>query len=176
MARRCSGKLAGEAQDMARTHIYRLQLRWTGNSGEGTASYRGYSRDHDLIAAGKPVIAGSSDPTFLGDKARWNPEELLLASVAACHELWYLGLCASAGIVVTAYEDLPEATMVEDADGSGRFTAIMLRPHVTLANPADMPRAMALHHEANAKCFIANSLNLPVAHEPTFAISAPPER
>jgi organic hydroperoxide reductase OsmC/OhrA len=153
---------------MTRTHSYRLELRWTGNTGEGTASYRGYSRDHELIAAGKPVIRGSSDPSFLGDKSRWNPEELLLASVAACHELWFLGLCAAVGIVVTAYEDRPEGTMVEDADGSGRFTAILLRPHVTLADPADAPRALALHHDANAKCFIANSLNFPVAHAATF--------
>jgi len=157
---------------MARTHRYRIALRWTGNTGTGTASYRGYSRDHELTAAGKSVIAGSSDPTFLGDPARWNPEELLLASVAACHELWYLGLCAATGIMVTAYEDNPEATMVEEADGGGRFTAILLRPHVTLANPADQPQAAALHGEANAKCFIANSLNLPVGHAPTFAVAA----
>jgi organic hydroperoxide reductase OsmC/OhrA len=156
---------------MSKTHSYRIATRWTGNSGSGTASYRGYSRDHELAAAGKPVIAGSSDPAFLGDPARWNPEELLLASVAACHELWYLGLCASAGIVVTAYEDAPEATMIEDADGSGRFTSILLRPHVTIADAQDEPRALALHHAANAKCFIANSLNLPVGHAPTFAVA-----
>jgi organic hydroperoxide reductase OsmC/OhrA len=154
---------------VTRSHSYRLELRWTGNTGTGTASYRGYSRDHELIAAGKPVIAGSSDPSFLGDPARWNPEELLLASVAACHELWFLGLCAAAGIVVTAYEDRPEGIMVEEADGSGRFTAILLRPHVTLADPNDEGRALALHHDANAKCFIANSLNLPVEHAPTFS-------
>ena len=154
---------------MTHVHTCRIALRWTGNTGAGTASYRGYSRDHDLIAAGKPVIAGSSDDAFMGDKARWNPEELLLAAVAACHELWYLALCATAGIVVTAYEDRPEATMAEEADGGGRFTAILLQPQVTLADPADAPRALALHHEANAKCFIANSLNLPVAHAPSFA-------
>ena len=153
---------------MRHLHTYRIALRWTGNTGDGTASYRGYSRDHELTAAGKPAIAGSSDDAFMGDPARWNPEELLLAAVAACHELWYLSLCATAGIVVAAYEDRPEATMAEDADG-GRFTAILLRPHVTLADPADEPRALALHHEANAKCFIANSLNLPVAHEASFA-------
>jgi len=159
---------------MTRTHHYQITLRWTGNRGEGTASYRGYSRNHELSAAGKPVIAGSSDPAFLGDAARWNPEELLLASVAACHELWYLGLCAAAGVIVTAYEDRPEGTMVEEADGSGRFTAILLRPHVTLADAADEPRALALHREANAKCFIANSLNLPVGHAPSFAVAAVP--
>lgn len=151
------------------THHYRLALRWTGNSGAGTAGYRGYSRDLDLIVDGKPAIQASSDNAHVGDRTRWNPEELLLGAVAACHELWYLALCAMAGIVVTAYEDRPEGTMVEDADGGGRFTAITLRPRVTLADPADEPRARALHHEANAKCYIANSLNFPVAHEPSFA-------
>lgn len=155
-----------------RTHRYHLELRWTGNGGSGTAGYRAYSRDHAITADGKPAIPGSSDSAFLGDPARWNPEELLLASVAACHQLWYLHLCAAAGIVVTAYEDRPEGSMVEEADGSGRFTGILLRPEVTLADPADEARAGALHHDAHRHCFIANSLNFPVAHAPIFTHSA----
>jgi organic hydroperoxide reductase OsmC/OhrA len=150
------------------THLYRLKLRWAGNEGSGTASYRGYARDHAIEAPGKPPIAGSADPAFRGDPTRWNPEELLLASVSACHQLWYLHLCAAAGIVVTAYVDEPEATMTEDADGGGRFSRILLRPCVTLADAADEPRARALHADANARCFIANTLNLPVEHCPAF--------
>ena len=83
----------------------RLRLRWTGDRGVGTASYTAYARDHEITAPGKPAIAGSSDPRFRGDATRWNPEELLLGAISACHQLWYLHLCAEAGVVVTAYVD-----------------------------------------------------------------------
>ncbi len=84
-------------------HVYAVKVSWPGNEGDGTASYQAYSRAHRVSATGKPDIEGSSDPSFRGDPAKWNPEELLLASLSACHKLWYLGLCAQAGIIVTAY-------------------------------------------------------------------------
>ncbi|MEA2774876.1 MAG: hypothetical protein QOF90_282, partial [Acetobacteraceae bacterium] len=75
-------------------HTYRVLVEWTGNRGQGTPDQTGYSRDHTISAGAKQPIAGSSDPAFRGDPGRWNPEELLLASISACHKLWYLGLCA----------------------------------------------------------------------------------
>ncbi len=96
-----------------RTHLYRLPIRWTGNLGTGTASYRGYSRHHEYVGPGKPVIPGSSDPAFRGDATCYNPEELLVGSLASCHMLWFLHLCADAGVVVERYEDAPEGTLVE---------------------------------------------------------------
>lgn len=81
-----------------REHHYRVNIEWTGNKGQGTASYKAYSRDFTISALNKAEITGSSDPAFLGDKSRWNPEDLLVASVSACHKLWYLHLCAEAGI------------------------------------------------------------------------------
>ncbi|HLY56474.1 MAG TPA: OsmC family protein, partial [Stellaceae bacterium] len=109
---------------MTRQHRYRTTVRWTGNLGTGTASYRGYARAHEIEAPGKPAIPGSSDPAFRGDPARWNPEELLVASVSACHKLWYLHLASEAGIVVTEYVDSAEGEMVEEADGAGRFIQV----------------------------------------------------
>lgn len=157
---------------MGKEHHYRVALEWTGNEGSGTASYRGYSRAHELRAEGKPVIPGSSDPAFRGDPARWNPEELLVASICACHKLWYLHLCTAAGIVVTAYEDAAEGVMIEEADGAGQFAAITLRPRVTIAAGGDAEKAMTLHHDANAMCFIARSVNFPVHHEPVLKVAA----
>ena len=148
-----------------RTHSYRLTLDWTGNLGGGTSGYRTYARDHSLSAPGKPAIPGSSDPTFLGDATRWNPEELLLASLSACHQLWYLHLASEAGVVVTAYRDEPEGVMIEEADGSGRFERVVLRPLVTLAPGSDGATAMALHEQAHDLCFIARSVNFPVECE-----------
>ena len=86
-------------------HHYRVTVTWTGNRGEGTRTYSAYGRDHVIEAAGKPAISGSSDPAFRGDSARWNPEELLLASLSACHKLWYLHLCAVSGLNVLSYQD-----------------------------------------------------------------------
>ena len=153
----------------ARDHAYRVRVTWTGNTGQGTASHGGYERAHRIEAAGKPPLEGSSDPAFRGDPARWNPEELLLASLSACHQLWYLGLCAQAGVVVLAYEDAAEASMAEQADGAGQFTAAVLRPRVTVAPGSDLALAQALHERAHAMCFIARSVAFPVTHEASVA-------
>lgn len=139
-----------------------------GNTGTGTKIYRGYERAYDISAAGKPTIAGSSDPAFRGDPSRWNPEDLLVASLSACHKLWFLGLCSQAGVVVTAYEDAAEGCMVEEANGAGQFTSVALRPHVTISADSDEARAMELHHKAHTMCFIARSVNFPVTNEPTI--------
>lgn len=147
-------------------HRYQATVTWTGNDGTGTDSYRSYRRDHEIVAGSAPPIPGSSDPIFRGDANRYNPEQLLVASLSACHMLWYLHLCSSAGIVVTAYEDAPEGTMLEDTDGSGRFTAVTLRPSVTLADPARRRQADALHEDAHRMCFIANSVSFPVRCHP----------
>lgn len=149
------------------THRYTVRIVWTGNSGSGTRTYRGYERAHDIEADGKPTIAGSSDPAFRGDPGRWNPEDLLVASLAACHKLWFLGLCAQEGVVVTAYEDAAEGIMIEQPDGAGQFQSVTLRPAVTISAASDEVKALALHGKAHAMCFIARSVNFPVTHEPT---------
>ena len=154
---------------MPENHHYTTAIEWTGNRGTGTSAYRAYSRDHVIRIPGKPDIPGSSDPHFLGDPARHNPEEMLVAALSTCHMLWYLHLCAEAGIVVTAYRDAAEGVMALESDGGGRFTTVTLRPEVALAPGADAARARALHHDAHEKCFIARSVHFPVTVEPLFA-------
>src|SRR5581483_3047159 len=118
---------------MERSHRYTIVNRWTGNLGPGTSSYRSYSRSHEISGAGKSVtIPGSSDPAFRGDASRYNPEELLLGALSACHMLWVLHLCADAGIVITEYVDEAEGEMAEHADGSGEFTRVTLRPRMKI--------------------------------------------
>jgi organic hydroperoxide reductase OsmC/OhrA len=153
---------------MAATHHYETTLRWTGNAGSGTSDYRSYRRDHEIHGDGKPAIPGSSDPAFRGDPGRWNPEELLVVALAQCHMLWYLHLCAVGGVVVTDYADTATGTMTMDATGGGgEFTEVTLRPAVTVADPSMVDKALALHDEISAVCFIARSVNFPVRHEPT---------
>ncbi|HUX84007.1 MAG TPA: OsmC family protein [Chitinophagaceae bacterium] len=151
---------------MANVHLFEVQLEWTGNQGKGTQHYTGYSRDHIIRAEGRPDISCSADPVFRGNAARYNPEQLLVASLASCHMLWYLHLCANAKIVVDAYRDNPSGTLLEEADGSGRFKEVVLHPEVTVRDPSWIARANELHTQAHELCFIARSCNFPVHHFP----------
>ncbi|GAA1059670.1 OsmC family protein [Agromyces bracchium] len=148
-------------------HHYAIEVEWQGDRGEGTASYRSYGRQHAVRAAGKlHEIAGSSDRAFHGDRDRWNPEELVLAALSECHMLSYLHVAVNHGVVVVGYTDAATATLREDGRGGGRLQEAVLRPRVTVADPAMRELADSLHHEASEKCFIAASVAFPVRHEP----------
>jgi len=153
---------------MGRRHTYNVKVTWTGNRGVGTENYRAYGRDHLIEVAGKPTIEGSADATFHGDKTRWNPEDLLLGALSACHKLAYLHFCAVFGIVVSDYVDHAEGTMEEDGKDGGRFTEVTLRPRITIQPDGDVALATRLHHTAHEKCFIASSVNFPVKCEPVI--------
>jgi len=152
-------------------HHYQSTVRWTGNVGTGTSAYRAYSRNHEIANPGKPVIPGSSDPAFHGDQSRYNPEEMLVASLSTCHMLWYLHLCAVNKVVVLEYEDHAEGTMEETADGGGRFLEVTLKPQITVTKESNLDTAKKLHHKAHEKCFIANSVNFPVGCEPEIRLA-----
>ena len=147
-------------------HTYEVRVEWTGNDGEGTKTYKGYRRDHTIVAAGKPEIPGSSDLSFRGDRTRYNPEELFVASLASCHMLWYLHLCTMSHISVLEYRDAGFGVMRENADGSGEFVRVLLKPVVKIAAGNDRAKASELHPEAHRLCFIARSVNFPVEVAP----------
>ncbi len=151
---------------MNRKHRYAVTNRWKGYLGSGTSAYTAYSRDHELSAAGKGAsIPGSSDPIFRGNPSRYNPEELLVGALSACHMLVLLHLCADAGIVVTDYVDEAEGEMDEHGD-SGEFVRVVLRPSMTITDESRIGDAIALHRRAHELCFIARSVNFPVECEP----------
>jgi organic hydroperoxide reductase OsmC/OhrA len=147
---------------MQREHRYSVNVQWTGNTGQGTSDYRSYERNHEIKVLEKPPILGSADPKFRGDPLRYNPEELLVSALSTCHMLWYLHLCADAGIVVVSYEDRAEGTMEESSEG-GRFVRVTLHPHVRVTGSAE--QAETLHQRAHELCYIANSVNFPIQHE-----------
>lgn len=147
------------------THRYALRSTWTGDRGTGTSGYRDYARDVTLSCEGKPDLLGSADRPFRGDPARWNPEELLLAALSQCHLLSYLHVAVTHGVVVTAYADQATGTM-EQVGLGGRFTEVVLRPRVTVADPDHVELATRIHAEAGAACFVAASVAFPVRHEP----------
>ena len=148
-------------------HHYRVTTTWTGNTGTGTSGYRDFTRDHEVTIATKATpLLGSSDPTFRGDPTRYSPEELLLTALSQCHMLSYLHVCAVNKIIVTAYVDHAEGTMVTDQTG-GRFTEVILKPEITITADSDAALAEKLHEKAQQACFIAASVNFPVRHRPT---------
>jgi organic hydroperoxide reductase OsmC/OhrA len=152
-------------------HRYETRLTWTGV--EAAVPFRYHDRSYVVEAPGKPAISGSSDKIFRGNAERWNPEDLLVASLSACHHLWYMGLCASADIIVVAYDDLADGEMIEEtAGGGGQFVRVTLRPRVTLAAGSDREKALALHDTAHKNCFIARSVKFPVGHIPVVEVAA----
>ncbi len=152
-------------------HHYQVSTVWTGNLGSGTRSYTSYSRDHELLVAGKPPLAGSADPAFMGDPARYNPEELLVAALSACHMLWFLHLAVGKRLPVQAYRDEARDTMVTTPGGGGFFSEVVLRPAVTVDSRTETRLVRALHERAHALCFVANSVNFPVKCEPVIRLA-----
>lgn len=152
---------------MIKSHPYQLDIIWTGNNGTGTSSYTDYRRDFTLKCNNKPDLQCSADTPFHGDPSKHNPEDLFLSSLSSCHMLWYLHLCADAGIIVTDYRDHATGLMTESHQGQGgKFVEVLLNPLVRVASASMVDLAYELHDKAREKCFIANSCNFPVRHHP----------
>lgn len=145
-------------------HHYALTTTWTGDRGTGTSGYRDYDRAVTISVEGKPDLLASADTPFRGDGTRWNPEDLLLASLSECHLLSYLHACVVRGVVVTSYVDDAVGTMRQAGNG-GRFESVTLRPRVTVADASMIEAAVAAHEDAHEWCFIASSVSFPVRHE-----------
>ncbi len=163
---------ASQNAPIFKEHHYKANITWTGNKGVGTRDYRAYERNHTLSITNKADILGSSDPSFSGDPTRHNPEDLFVSSIAACHMLWYLHVCAVHGITVMDYRDEAIGTMVEAGEEGGHFTEIILHPVVTITDPAQVDKANELHKEAHKKCFMANSCNFPIRHIPSCTVKS----
>jgi organic hydroperoxide reductase OsmC/OhrA len=149
-------------------HSYTVSVQWTGNLGTGTSAYTDYERAHTIQVQGKPALLGSSDPNFRGDGSRYNPEELLIASLASCHMLWYLHLCAEANIIVTDYTDQAVGKMIDQGSKGGHFAEATLYPKVTMQPGVSSPLADEFHYRAHRLCFIASSVNFPVHIQATI--------
>jgi organic hydroperoxide reductase OsmC/OhrA len=151
-------------------HSYRITTEWTGASRGPASDYKTYSREFVVTIAGKPPLTGSADPTFLGNPALHNPEDLLVASLSACHMLSYLALCANSGVVVREYSDEAIGTL-DQVERIHKMTDVLLKPRVLIAAGSDQAKAMRLHERAHDICFIAKSVNFPVRHEATISVS-----
>ena len=156
---------------MPKEHHYKIISEWKGNRGTGTSAYRDYSRDFEVAGEHKQqVLLASSDRSFLGDKSRYNPEELLVAALSSCHMLSVLHLCADSGIIVTGYKDEATGCMIQNADGSGQFKSVALNPVMTITESSKSDLAIQLHHKAHEVCFIARSVNFEVSCLPKIVV------
>ena len=148
-----------------REHIFEGNLRWTGQAQQAGEKLK-LDRSFVLEFSGKAPLPGSSPAAFNGDDSRHNPESLLVASVMACHHLTYLALAERAGVKIAGYRDHATGRLAM-RDGKMRMVEIVLRPSVTLIDPAMAERAHALHEKAHSHCFISNSVNFQVRVEPS---------
>ena len=146
--------------------LFQSHLEWSGASRGATHDPATFSRDLD-VTFGPIALPMSAAPGFRGDAARANPEQLFVASLSACQALTYLFLAAKHGVAVTAYADDAEGRLGL-ADGRMRVSKVVLRPRITLADPASEPKARELVEKAHHDCFIANSTSTPVLLEPVF--------
>ena len=151
---------------MAKQHDFPARIVWTGNTGTGTSSYSAYERTWDLALPGKQTVHCSNDPMLGGDPAKYNPEDLLISALSACHMLWYLHLCSQAGVTVLEYVDVPTGVGESEPSGKGRFVEAVLRPRIKITADSNADKARAIHDEIHNYCFIARSVNFPVRHEP----------
>jgi organic hydroperoxide reductase OsmC/OhrA len=131
-----------------------------------------YSRAHTIAFDGGARLTASASPEVVprwADPAGADPEEMLLASLASCHMLWFLDLARRDGWVVERYTDTVIGHMGQ-VDGHTALATATLRPLATFAGPApDADKLASLHHHAHALCFIANSLKTDISIEPAAA-------
>lgn len=156
------------------SEIFHTHIDWTGAAKGAAAVPAGFSRDLSLTAAGH-VLPLSSAPSFQGDPARANPEQLFVGALSACQALTYLALAARKQLPVVAYEDDAEGVL-EKVEGRTRMSRVVLRPRITLEGIADdgaagemLATAHALVGRAHAACFIANSVTVEVTLAPSIA-------
>jgi organic hydroperoxide reductase OsmC/OhrA len=144
-------------------HLFKAEVKWASNTNDKKHN----SKNHEIVIEGKPILNVSAAKAFKGDPELYNPEDMLLSSLVSCHMMSYFYVCSQNGIEVLTYSDNAEANLEVEFDGSGRFTEVRLNPKVTIANSDKIELALELHKKANQLCFIANSCNFPILHNPT---------
>jgi organic hydroperoxide reductase OsmC/OhrA len=141
---------------------HRISLVW--QKGDEAFTYESYPRNHGIaFKGGKAGLIVSASPAYRGDGDKADPEDLLVASLASCHMLSFLAICAKKKLVVTHYQD--DAVGFLEKDGARLWISrVILRPRV--AADADAETLSQIHHMAHEACFIANSVRTEVTVEP----------
>ncbi len=142
-------------------HTFNAELQWSADTINRVA------KTHRISIQGKQDLKVSAAKAFKGDADLLNPEDLLLSSLMSCHMMSYLYVCGQHKINVLSYHDNANALLETYPDGSGKIIEIHLNPHVIISDASQVDLALSLHEEANRLCFIANSCNFQVYHQPS---------
>ena len=150
--------------------VYRAIIDWAPRQGDDFPAGR-YSRAHTLTFDGGVSVPGSASPQVIrapySEEAAVDPEEAFVASLSACHMLWFLHLAKDAGLDVAGYRDEAEGLLAKNADGRAAMTKVTLKPYNVFKGNQPSPREVDdLHHRAHDECYIANSVKTEVAVEP----------
>jgi organic hydroperoxide reductase OsmC/OhrA len=147
-------------------HEYRADVIWTREGAVFTDNR--YSRGHVWRFDGGVEVPASSSPLSvklpLSRADAVDPEEALVAAVASCHMLFFLGFAAKAGFVVDKYEDAPVGVMTKNEQGKLFVSKITLSPAIAFSG-SKRPSAEeleALHHHSHEECYVANSVRAEV--------------
>ncbi len=146
-------------------HRFKVDLEWSSKESNSLDKIGRTIKNHIVKIDGKEILNISAAKSFKGDATLYNPEDLLLSSLASCHMMSYLYCCSTHKIEILSYTDHAEALLEVSDDGAGRIVQVLLHPVVVIADPSQIDLALSLHTKANELCFIANSCNFPVVHQ-----------
>ena len=138
-----------------KSYTYHTSVKWT------------EQRKGVISCVGKPDIQVATPPEFKGHEGIWSPEDLFVASANICLMTTFLAVAERAGLAFTSYESAAEGKL-ELVDGKFQFTAITLKPTITLPAIADATKTKELIEKAEANCLISNSMKARVSLEPTI--------
>lgn len=145
---------------MENTYLYRSSAIWT-------MRRRGIASAEDVPR----TINFSSPPEFQGEPGLWTPEHLLVASVATCFLATFRAVAENSKLQVARLEVEAEGVL-EKQEGGFRFTRVVVRPRLTIADAADQERAQRLLEKAERACLISRSLSSQVEMQVTIEVDA----
>lgn len=150
---------------------FKVQTQWSSLKETKNFELFSNSRTHKVYIDGKDSLTISAAKVFKGDETKHNPEDLFLAALSSCHMMSYMYLCKKHHITLLDYKDETLGKLKVNKDGSGAFILVELNPIVTILEKNEIDLAIKLHKEANRLCFIANSCNVPITHNPQVLIA-----
>lgn len=132
---------------MESTYLYRSSAIWT-------MRRRGIVSAEDVPR----TINFAAPPEFQGEPGLWTPEHLLVASVATCFLATFRAIAENSKLQVARLEVEAEG-LLEKEEGGFRFTQVVVRPRLAIAEAADEERAQRLLEKAERACLITRSLS-----------------
>ena len=134
---------------MEKEHIYRVTAWWT--SGQ-----TGLAKSDSAPNA----VHFAAPAQFGGMEGRWTPEDLMLSAVASCFTTTFQAIAKYSKFSYVDLQVVVEGVIQKSSNGYG-FTAITIRPTLTIADEKESPRGLELLHKAKALCLVSRAMAVP---------------